>query len=150
MVNVSPSRRKSITVRSSSRPATVVPLRFSERMGSQPAAFSAAIWIERSWSTVLALAYPTLAPRTLALRGATVSGDPLSSTAAPEALAVQSRELVDWIEFESSGFDCPSFADELVGCEAFEGLQSRSEIVGADEVGEMPAELIMAVVVVRG
>jgi hypothetical protein len=34
-------------------------------------------------------------------------------------LDVQSRELVDWIEFESSGFDCPSFADELVGCEAF-------------------------------
>ena len=64
------------------------------------------------------------------------------------ALGVQSRELVDWIEFESSGFDCPSFADELVGCEAFEGLQSPSEIVGADEVGEMPAELIMAVVVV--
>ena len=39
-------------------------------------------------------------------------------------------------------------ADELVGCEAFEDLQSPSEIVGADEVGEMPAELIMAVVVV--
>ena len=55
---------------------------------------------------------------------------------------------MDWIEFESSGFDCPSFADELVGCEAFEDLQSPSEIVGADEVGEMPAELIMAVVVV--
>src|SRR3984957_16085937 len=63
-------------------------------------------------------------------------------------LGVQSRELVDWIEFESSGFDCPSFADELVGCEAFEDLQSPSEIVGADEVGEMPAELIIAVVVV--
>ena len=55
---------------------------------------------------------------------------------------------MDWIEFESSGFDCPSFADELVGCEAFEDLQSPSEIVGADEVGEMPAELIMAFVVV--
>ena len=64
------------------------------------------------------------------------------------SLGVQSRELVDWIEFESSGFDCPSFADELVGCEAFEDLQSPSEIVGADEVGGMPAELIMAVVVV--
>ena len=63
-------------------------------------------------------------------------------------LGVQSRELVDWIEFESLWFDCPSFADELVGCESFEGLQSPSEIVGADEVGEMPAELIMAVVVV--
>jgi hypothetical protein len=59
--DVSPSRRKSSTVLSSSRPATVVPLRFSERMGSQPAAFNAAIWIDRSWSTMLALAYPTLA-----------------------------------------------------------------------------------------
>ena len=63
-------------------------------------------------------------------------------------LGVQSRVLVDWIEFESLWFDCPSFADELIGCESFEGLQSPSEIVRADEVGEMPAELIMAVVVV--
>ena len=63
-------------------------------------------------------------------------------------LVVQSRVLVDWIEFKSLWFDCPSFADELVGCESFEGLQSPSEIVRADEVGEMPAELIMAVVVV--
>jgi hypothetical protein len=29
--------------------------------------------------------------------------------------SVQSRVLVDWIEFESLWFDCPSFADELVG-----------------------------------
>jgi hypothetical protein len=55
---------------------------------------------------------------------------------------------VGWVEFESFWFDCPSFADELVGCEASEGLQSPCEIEGADEVGEMPAELIMAVVVV--
>jgi hypothetical protein len=59
---------------------------------------------------------------------------------------VQSRELVDWIEFESFWFDCPSFADELVGRESFEGLQSPSEIVGADEAVEMPGELILAVV----
>ena len=55
---------------------------------------------------------------------------------------------MDWIEFESLWFDFPSFADELVGRESFEGLQSPSEIVRADEVREMPAELIMAVVVV--
>ncbi len=53
---------------------------------------------------------------------------------------------MDWIEFESLLFDCPSFANELLGCESFEGVQSPSEIEGADEVGEMPAELIMAVV----
>jgi hypothetical protein len=52
------------------------------------------------------------------------------------------------VELESFGFDCPSFADELEGCESFEGVQSPSEIVGADEVGEMPAELLMAVLVV--
>ena len=63
-------------------------------------------------------------------------------------LSVQSRVLVDWIEFESLWFDCPSFANELVGCESFENLQSPFEIVRADEIGEMPAELIMAVVVV--
>ena len=43
---------------SCSRPAVVVPLRFSARITSQPAALSAASWIERSWSVVLTLAYP--------------------------------------------------------------------------------------------
>jgi hypothetical protein len=35
----------------------------------------------------------------------------------------------------SSGFFCPSFADELVGCEALESLQSTSEVIGAHEIG---------------
>jgi hypothetical protein len=42
-----PMRRKSSTVRNSSRPAVVVPLRFFARIVSHPAAFNAAYWIER-------------------------------------------------------------------------------------------------------
>ena len=43
-------------------------------------------------------------------------------------------------------FDCPLFADELVGRETFEGLQSLSEIVGADEGGEVLAQRVGIVV----
>lgn len=39
------------------------------------------------------------------------------------------------------------FADELVGREAFEGLQSSPEVVGFDEVLEVPSQLVVAVVV---
>ena len=39
------------------------------------------------------------------------------------------------------------FADELVGCQAFEGLQSSPKVVGADEVGEVISELVVVVVV---
>lgn len=52
------------------------------------------------------------------------------------------------IKREFFGLDGPSFADELMGCEAFERLQPAAEIVGGDEVCEVPLELIVAVVVV--
>ncbi len=39
------------------------------------------------------------------------------------------------------------FADELVGREAFEGLQPSPEVVGADEVGEVVSQLLVVVVV---
>jgi hypothetical protein len=39
------------------------------------------------------------------------------------------------------------FADGFVGCEALEGLQSSAEVVGLDEIGEVPAELVVGVVV---
>jgi len=52
-------------------------------------------------------------------------------------LGVQSRHLMDRVQGEPFGFDCPLFADELVGREAFECLQSSPEVVGADEVGEV-------------
>ena len=43
-------------------------------------------------------------------------------------------------------FDCPLFADELVGRETFEGLQSAPEIVGADDVGAVLAQRVEIVV----
>ena len=49
---VSSSRRKSSIVSSSVRPSLRAPLAFSARITSQPAAFSAARWIDRSWSRV--------------------------------------------------------------------------------------------------
>jgi hypothetical protein len=59
-MRTSPACRNSSTVRSASRPSVVVPLRFSARMTSQPAARSAISWIERSWSVVLTRAYPMM------------------------------------------------------------------------------------------
>jgi hypothetical protein len=59
-VSVSPGRRNSKIVCSSARPVVLVPLRFSERIISQPAAFNAASWISRFWSVVLTRAYPTM------------------------------------------------------------------------------------------
>ena len=50
------------------------------------------------------------------------------------------------VKFESFGLGSPCFADELVRGEAFEGLEPSCEVVGVDEVPQMPAELIMAVV----
>jgi hypothetical protein len=44
-MSTSPSRRKSSTVRNSSRPCVVVPDRFSERIVVQPSRFRAATWI---------------------------------------------------------------------------------------------------------
>jgi hypothetical protein len=54
---------------------------------------------------------------------------------------------MEWVEDESFGFGSPALADELVGREPFEGLQSSPEVVGADEVGQVPRELIVVVVV---
>ena len=39
------------------------------------------------------------------------------------------------------------FADELVGREAFEGLQPAPEVVGADEVGEVISQRVVVIVV---
>ena len=50
--SVSPARTKSSRVASSVRPSRVVPVTFSARTTSQPAAFSAACWRPRSWSIV--------------------------------------------------------------------------------------------------
>jgi hypothetical protein len=53
---------------------------------------------------------------------------------------------MDRVEAEALRLLLPDFADELVGREAFEGLQSSTEIVGADEVGEVISQLFVVVV----
>ena len=53
---------------------------------------------------------------------------------------------MDWIEGEPLRFDCPLFADELVGRQTFECLQPSPEIVGSDEVSEVISQLIVVVV----
>jgi hypothetical protein len=44
--------------------------------------------------------------------------------------------------------DCPSLADELVGGEAVKGLQPPGEVVGGNEVDEMPKELVVGFAVI--
>jgi hypothetical protein len=51
-----------------------------------------------------------------------------------------------WIEFEASRFFCPDGADVFAGCETFEGLESSSEVVGMDEVGERLSQLLVSFV----
>jgi hypothetical protein len=53
-----------------------------------------------------------------------------------------------WIELESFLLGSPSFADELVWCEAFECLEPTSKIIGVHEVAQMSSQLIVTVVVV--
>ncbi len=54
---------------------------------------------------------------------------------------------MDWIDDESMGLIRPGFADSFVGCEAFQGLEPASEVVCRNEVGEVPAKLVVCVVV---
>ena len=53
---------------------------------------------------------------------------------------------MDRVQGEPFRFVCPLFADELIGSEAFEGLEPSPEIVGADEDGEVASQLIVIVV----
>ncbi len=54
---------------------------------------------------------------------------------------------MDWIDDESIRLQSPLFADELIGCEALERLQSSPKTVGVDEVGKMLFQLCVIVVV---
>ena len=56
--------------------------------------------------------------------------------------------MLERVEAESFRLDCPSVADELVGCEAVEGFEPSGKIVGGDEVVEMPNELAIRLVVI--
>lgn len=51
------------------------------------------------------------------------------------------------IKCESFRFGCPDFADVFVRREAFEGLQPTGEVISFDEVFQVLAELLVAVVV---
>jgi len=53
---------------------------------------------------------------------------------------------VEWIDREALGLIGPCLADELVGREAFEGLEPSAEVIGCDEAGEVAPELFVAVV----
>jgi len=52
---------------------------------------------------------------------------------------------MDRVQGEPFRFECPLFADELVGCEAFERFQPAPEVACADEVGEVISQLILVV-----
>ena len=52
---------------------------------------------------------------------------------------------MDRIDVESFWLGSPAFADELIGREALKGLQSATEVVGADEVGEVLTQLVVVV-----
>ena len=54
---------------------------------------------------------------------------------------------MDGIESKSIRFFLPASADEFVGGKAAESLESFGEVVGSDEVAEVNAQLVMAVVV---
>ena len=65
-----------------------------------------------------------------------------------DALGVQSPHLMDWIEPESFGLCCPDAADVFIRREASQGLEAAGEIVCRDEIADVSAELIVAVVVI--
>src|SRR6516164_1968676 len=55
---------------------------------------------------------------------------------------------MEWIEPELIRVFCPAFADVFVGGEPAKGFQPFGEVVGGQEVGEMVAKLIVAVVMI--
>ncbi len=55
---------------------------------------------------------------------------------------------MDWVWLESFWLICPAFADVFVRSETFEGLETASVIIGVDEVIEVRAKLLMAVIMV--
>jgi hypothetical protein len=59
-------------------------------------------------------------------------------------LVVYSRYLLDRIENESFGLRSPAFANVFEGRKALQSLEPTSEVIGCDEVREMPSKLSMA------
>jgi hypothetical protein len=55
---------------------------------------------------------------------------------------------VDRIEDESVCLLCPGVADVFIGRESFQDLEPTGEVVGGDEVREMPRKLFVSLVVI--
>ena len=53
---------------------------------------------------------------------------------------------MDQMEPESFGLFCPDAADVFIRREAFEGLEAAGEIVCRDEIADLSAESIVAIV----
>jgi hypothetical protein len=62
--------------------------------------------------------------------------------------SVGSRDVVQWIELGAFRPLGPELVTELIGCEAVKGLEPARELVGFDEILQMPAQLL--VIVLRG
>ena len=54
---------------------------------------------------------------------------------------------MDQTYHEPFGFGCRLFADKVIGVKAFKGLQLSPEVVIADEVGDVLAQLVWVVAV---
>src|SRR5437868_863525 len=54
--------------------------------------------------------------------------------------------LLDRIEDEAAWLLCPGVADVLVGLEAFQDLETASEVVDRNEIGQLRSELVVILV----
>src|SRR5437868_15522126 len=54
--------------------------------------------------------------------------------------------LLDRIEDEAACLLCPGVADVLVGLEAFQDLETASEVVDRNEIGQVRSELLVILV----
>ena len=54
---------------------------------------------------------------------------------------------MDRVDDESFRFYCPSFADELVGREPLQGVETTAEVIRGDEALKRGSELIVVVIV---
>ena len=63
-----------------------------------------------------------------------------------KASSVWSQHLLDRIEDEAAWLLCPGVADVLVGLEAFQDLETASEVVDRNEIGQLRSELVVILV----
>ena len=56
--------------------------------------------------------------------------------------------MLERVKFESFWLRSPAFGDVFVRCEALEGLQPPSVVVGIDEVGKVGLELLVSIIMI--